>query len=86
MQYTICSAKIRLYDDIYSAFSGETPTQKLANARAQARRLAVETGEPYVTIEWSEGSDSFPGLKENEIYNAQQLHVYHVGAVVGIRR
>ena len=60
------------YDDIYSAFSGETPTQKLANARAQARRLAVETGEPYVTIEWSEGSDSFPGLKENEIMSLSE--------------
>lgn len=40
---------------------------KLANARAQARRLAAETGEPYVTIEWIEGADSFPGLKESEV-------------------
>ncbi len=60
------------YDDIYSAFSGETPAQKLANARAQARRLAAETGEPYVTIEWSEGSDSFPGLKENEVMSLSE--------------
>ncbi len=42
------------YESIYSAFLGETATQKLENARAQARRLAAETGEPYVTIEWSE--------------------------------
>lgn len=42
------------YASIYSAFLGETAEQKLENARALAKRLATETGEPYVTIEWSE--------------------------------
>lgn len=42
------------YASIYSAFLGETAQQKLENARALAKRLATETGEPYVTIEWSE--------------------------------
>lgn len=42
------------YASIYSAFLGETAAQKLENARALAKRLATETGEPYVTIEWSE--------------------------------
>ncbi len=42
------------YASIYSAFLGETAAQKLENARALAKRLAIETGEPYVTIEWSE--------------------------------
>ena len=42
------------YASIYSAFIGETAQQKLDNARAMAKRLATETGEPYVTIEWSE--------------------------------
>ena len=42
------------YASIYSAFLGETAEQKLENARALAKRLAIETGEPYVTIEWSE--------------------------------
>lgn len=42
------------YASIYSAFLGETAQQKLENARALAKRLSTETGEPYVTIEWSE--------------------------------
>ncbi len=42
------------YASIYSAFLGETAEQKLENARALAKCLATETGEPYVTIEWSE--------------------------------
>lgn len=45
------------YEDIYSAYMGETAAQRLANARAQAQRLAAETGEPYVTIEWSESQE-----------------------------
>ncbi len=42
------------YASIYAAFLGETAKQKLENARTLAKRLATETGEPYVTIEWSE--------------------------------
>lgn len=45
------------YEDIYSAYMGETAAQRLANARAQAQHLAAETGEPYVTIEWSESQE-----------------------------
>lgn len=45
----------------------EARANSLKTARAEAQRLVRETGEPYVTVEWSEGSENFPGLKRNEI-------------------
>jgi len=61
------------YSDIYSAFLGETPAQRLANARAQARRLAAETGEPYVTFEDAErGLGNFPGIKKYTVMSLSE--------------
>lgn len=41
--------------------------ESIEEARAQAQRLAKETGEPYVTFEWSERSKGFPNLQENTV-------------------
>ena len=40
---------------------------KLSDARAQALQLAQDTGEPYVTIEWTEKSNGFPGINALDI-------------------
>ncbi len=40
---------------------------KLADARAQALQLAQDTGEPYVTIEWTEKSNGFPSINALDI-------------------
>ena len=60
------------YSNIMAAYTGKIAAHKLSNARAQAQRLAQETGEPYVTIEWAEGSEQFPGLKKNEIMSLSE--------------
>ncbi len=41
--------------------------QKLANARSQAQQLAEETGEPYVTIEYTEKSNEFPPINAYDV-------------------
>lgn len=40
---------------------------KFADARALAQRLAQETGEPYVTVEWTEKSNGFPNINALDI-------------------
>ncbi len=44
----------------------ETAT-KLANARAKARQLSEETGEPYVTVEWTEKINGFPDINDYDV-------------------
>lgn len=51
---------------------GKTPAEKLADARAQARRLAAETGEPYVTFEWAEKSNGFPGIEKYDVMSLSE--------------
>lgn len=41
--------------------------ESIEEARARAQQLAKETGEPYVTFEWSERSKGFPNLQENTV-------------------
>ncbi|MDE6059371.1 MAG: ssDNA-binding domain-containing protein [Clostridia bacterium] len=60
------------YKDIYSAFTGETAAQRLANARAAARRLAAETGEPHVTVEWTEKSGGFPNIEQYDVMSLSE--------------
>lgn len=60
------------YEAVYSTYMGETAAQKLANARAQALQLAKETGEPYVTIEWTEKSEGFPSINPYEVMSLSE--------------
>lgn len=70
------------YETVYSEWLGEPASPqwikavrtdvksaetKLANARAQALLLAQETGEPYVTIEWTEKGNGFPNINAYDV-------------------
>lgn len=47
--------------------AAETSSLNLVNARAEARHLSEESGEPYVTIEWTEKVNGFPDINDCEV-------------------
>ena len=53
----------KTYEDIYNAYIGKSTQYAFERACAKALQFTQETGEPYVTIEWSESGE----FKENQI-------------------
>ena len=68
------------YETVYSAWVDNIERVKnraqdrinLSQAREEARILAAETGEPYVTFEWTEKSYGFPNIEDYDVMSLSE--------------